>query len=70
MRAGDEVTLTRAASVQFAGERRIRFRVIREEPANTDGWVWLDGYQLDGQGEAVERRRVFVRLAGLPAVRQ
>ncbi|QOC91960.1 hypothetical protein [Micromonospora craniellae] len=30
-----------------------------------DGWIWLEGYQLDAKGNAVERRAVFVRIAGL-----
>jgi len=66
MRAGDVILLSRAASPQFVTP--IGFRVIREEPATTaedDGWVWLDGYQLDDQGEAVERRSVFVQRTGV-----
>ncbi|MFD0819345.1 hypothetical protein [Micromonospora zhanjiangensis] len=30
-----------------------------------DGWVWLTGYELDAEGNAVERREVYVQLAGL-----
>lgn len=45
------------------------FRVIRvldwECP---DGWAWVDGYQLDSAGEAVERRSIYVQLRGLQRV--
>jgi hypothetical protein len=29
------------------------------------GWTWLDGYQLDAGGDAVERRSIFVQIDGL-----
>jgi hypothetical protein len=42
------------------------FRVIRVHDWQTyDGWAWLDGYELDSTGEAVERRSIFVELDGL-----
>jgi hypothetical protein len=28
-------------------------------------WCWVDGYQLNTQGEAIERRSLFVQIAGL-----
>ncbi|OZV82600.1 hypothetical protein CA850_09585 [Micromonospora echinospora] len=63
-RAGDLVLVTRAASVQFVTP--IMFRVIRVlDRATFDGWVWLDGYQLDRKGEALTRRSIFVQPAGL-----
>lgn len=66
-RPGDVLRLTTAASVQFS--RPLMFRVIRvQDWICADGWAWLDGYQLDTAGEAVERRSVFVRLAGLQRV--
>jgi hypothetical protein len=44
------------------------FRVIRVHDWPTySGWVWLDGYELNGAGDAVERRSIFVQLAGLQA---
>lgn len=56
--------VTRTASAQFAVP--IMFRVIRRLDWPTyQGWVWLDGYQLDSTGDAVERRSIFVRLDGL-----
>lgn len=42
------------------------FRVIRVHDWQVpDGWAWLDGYQLDAAGDAVERRSIFVQLRGL-----
>ena len=64
VRSGDILHVTRAASVQFAVP--ILFRVIRVHDWPTyEGWVWLDGYQLNSQGDAVERRSIFVRVSGL-----
>ncbi|WP_438871522.1 hypothetical protein [Paractinoplanes lichenicola] len=58
------MSLTQAASVQFAAP--VLFRVIRVHDRPTyEGWVWLDGYELDGAGAAVQRRSVFVQLSGL-----
>ncbi|KWV34238.1 hypothetical protein [Micromonospora rifamycinica] len=64
MRAGDAFDVTRSASVQFL--RPIRFRLIRVLDWPTyDGWVWLDGYQLNAKGDAVSRRKIFVQKDGL-----
>ncbi|MFF0099801.1 hypothetical protein ACFYO8_10745 [Micromonospora sp. NPDC005257] len=42
------------------------FRLIRVLPYVTyDGWAWLDGYQLNEKGDAVERREIFVQPARL-----
>lgn len=63
-RSGEVVRLTRAASVQFATP--LLFRVIRVHDWITyDGWAWLDGYQLNSSGEAVDRRSVFVKVDGI-----
>lgn len=63
-RSGDVLRVTKAASVQFA--QPLLFRVIRVHEWSTyDGWAWLDGYQLNTAGDAVERRSIFVRLKGL-----
>lgn len=63
-RSGDVLRVTRAASVQFA--EPMMFRVIRVHDWQTyDGWTWLDGYQLDSGGDAVERRSIFVQIDGL-----
>jgi hypothetical protein len=62
--AGQVLHITSAASVQFSTP--ILFRVIRchDWPTYT-GWVWIDGYQLNTAGDAVERRSIFVQLGGL-----
>lgn len=65
--AGEVLRITRAASAQFAAP--MLFRVIRPHDWPTyRGWVWLDGYQLDAAGDAVERRSIFVRVDGLRTV--
>ncbi|HTJ38690.1 MAG TPA: hypothetical protein VL738_36130 [Dactylosporangium sp.] len=63
-RTGDVLRVTKTASVQFA--QPILFRVIRVHDWQTyDGWIWLDGYQLNAAGDAVDRRTIFVQLLGL-----
>jgi hypothetical protein len=63
-RSGDVLNVTRAASVQFL--RPISFRVIRVLDRPTyDGWLWLDGYELNAAGDAVNRRSIFVQQDGL-----
>ena len=63
-RSGDVLRVTKAASVQFS--QPLLFRVIRVHYWKTyDGWAWLDGYQLNAAGDAVERRSIFVQLSGL-----
>ena len=70
VRPGDVLRLDSAASVQFADDRAITFRVIRvDERPTYEGWVWLTGYELDPSGAAVERREVFVQVAGLRPAR-
>jgi hypothetical protein len=42
------------------------FRVIRVHDWSTyDGWAWLDGYELNSSGDAVDRRSIFVQVGGL-----
>ncbi len=66
-RSGDVLHITRAASVQFV--EPMLFRVIRVHDWSTyDGWVWLDGYELNPAGDAIERRSIFVMIAGLRQV--
>ena len=63
-RSGDVLRITRAASVQFI--EPLHFRVIRVLDWPTySGWVWLDGYELNALGDAVERRSIFVLVSGL-----
>jgi hypothetical protein len=65
--SGDVLQVARAASVQFAVP--MLFRVIRVHDWPTyDGWLWLDGYELNSAGDAVERRCIFVQLSGLRQV--
>ncbi|MDG4797130.1 hypothetical protein [Micromonospora sp. WMMD1082] len=64
LRAGDLLRVGPEASVQFF--RPILFRVIRVLDRTTyDGWIWLEGYELNPAGEAVNRRAIFVQPAGL-----
>lgn len=66
-RSGDVIQVTKAASVQFASP--MLFRVIRVHDWPTyEGWVWLDGYELNAAGDAVERRSIFVQVNGLRSV--
>lgn len=67
LRAGDVLVLDRRASVQFAA-RPIAVRLIRvheDRPISMgadEGWSWLDVYELAPDGEAVERRSIFVNV--------
>jgi hypothetical protein len=66
-RSGDVIHVSKAASVQFAAP--MVFRVIRVHDWPTyEGWIWLDGYELNGSGDAVERRSIFVQVSGLRAM--
>lgn len=66
-RSGDVIHVTKAASVQFAAP--MLFRVIRVHDWPTyEGWIWLDGYELNPAGDAVERRSIFVQVSGLRQV--
>lgn len=65
-RPGDVLQVGAAASVQFQGERALTFRVIRVDTRITyDGWLWIDGYVLGPDGDAIDRRVIFVKHAGL-----
>ncbi|MDG4762986.1 hypothetical protein O7632_02495 [Solwaraspora sp. WMMD406] len=67
-RSGDVLHVTRSASVQFI--EPLLFRVIRVHDWPTyHGWVWLDGYELNAVGEAVDRRSIFVQINGLRRLR-
>ncbi|GAB3950430.1 hypothetical protein GCM10027614_50860 [Micromonospora vulcania] len=64
-KGGDLLHITQAASVQFS--RPFLFRLIRvlEDRITYDGWLWIEGYELDARGEAVARRELFVQPSGL-----
>lgn len=63
-KTGDVLRVTKTASVQFV--QPMLFRVIRVHDWQTyEGWAWLDGYQLNATGDAIERRSIFVQIQGL-----
>nr|WP_256095776.1 hypothetical protein [Micromonospora carbonacea] len=54
------------ASPQFGGDRSLMLRLVSVSDQPTyHGWCWVTGYQLDGRGDAVARREVYVLRAGL-----
>ncbi|WP_194823043.1 hypothetical protein [Micromonospora sp. S-DT3-3-22] len=65
LRAGALVQVTRKASPQFVKPILFRLIRVRTEWITYDGWAWLDGYQIDARGDAVARRSIYVRPAGL-----
>src|SRR5437899_962972 len=66
---GDVVYIGPRASVQFSAQSAITVRVIHVNEGPTyDGWCWLERYQLDANGDAIERREIFVQSAGLVRV--
>ena len=69
-RSGDVLHVSREASVQFA--EPLLFRVIRVHDWPTyDGWIWLDGYELNKAGDAVERvMELVLRRRGLRRPRE
>lgn len=63
---GDLLVIDGRASVQFAGERALTFRIVSVSDQPTyEGWVWLTGYVLDRRDDAVAKREIFVQLSGL-----
>ena len=63
--------LGRPASPQFSDERPTLVRFIRfhDWVPGYDDWAWIDCYGLSDDGvTAVERRSLFVRLAGVRAI--
>ncbi|WP_431895305.1 hypothetical protein [Micromonospora haikouensis] len=66
LRPGAVLRLDGCASPQFGGERTLMLRLVSVSDQPTyAGWVWLTGYQLDGRGDAVARREVYVQRGGL-----
>lgn len=63
-RGGEVLRLTRAASPQFNEPISIRVIRVMQWPTYT-GWKWIEAYELDSVGEAVDKRMFFVRLDGL-----
>ncbi|RAO07825.1 hypothetical protein [Micromonospora noduli] len=63
---GDLLVIDGRASVQFAGDRALTFRVVSVCDRPTyEGWVWLTGYVINRRGNATAKREIFVQLAGL-----
>ncbi|MGC4805951.1 hypothetical protein [Micromonospora sp. DT233] len=63
---GDLLRVDGCASVQFAGDRALTFRVVSVPDRPTyQGWIWLTGYVLDHRGLATDKREIYVQLAGL-----
>lgn len=63
---GDLLVIDGRASVQFAGDRALTFRVVSVCDRPTyEGWVWVTGYVLNRRGNATAKREIFVQLAGL-----
>ncbi|TCB98110.1 hypothetical protein E0H26_10405 [Micromonospora zingiberis] len=60
--------LTCEASPQFS--KPITVRLIRERTDRHTycGWTWIEVYQLDARGNAVDRRELYVRPDGLRPV--
>ncbi|MFF0171567.1 hypothetical protein ACWD6L_03965 [Micromonospora profundi] len=66
LKPGSLLLIGEECSVQFAGERALRLRLVSVDARPTyPGWVWLTGYALDGKGLAVDRREVYVQLSGV-----
>jgi hypothetical protein len=63
--SGDVLHLTRSASPQFV--RPITVRVIRvlTDWHTYHGWCWIDVYELNARGDAVDRRSLYVRREGV-----
>ncbi|MEK8109491.1 hypothetical protein NKG94_42855 [Micromonospora sp. M12] len=65
LKPGVLLLIGEACSVQFAGDRAVRLRLVSVDPRPTyHGWVWLTGYVLNGKGVAVDKREVFVQRTG------
>jgi hypothetical protein len=70
LKPGDLLLIGEACSVQFAGDRALRLRLVSVDPRPTyHGWVWLTGYVLNDKGLATDKREVFVQQAGVRMLR-
>lgn len=66
LKPGNVVRIGARASVQFGAGREITMRITKVQDWPTyHGWCWLTGYVLDHNGEATDRRDVFVQCAGI-----
>jgi hypothetical protein len=65
LKPGTVVRVGRAANFRYLA-RSVRIRLVRvEREPTSEELVWIDGYVLDETDEAIERRQLIVRLAGL-----
>lgn len=70
LKPGDLLLIGEACSVQFAGDRALRLRLVSVDRRPTyQGWVWLTGYVVNDKGVAVDKREVFVQQAGVRVLR-
>ncbi|MEV4765946.1 hypothetical protein AB0J89_25315 [Micromonospora chokoriensis] len=66
---GDLLVIDGRASVQFAGDRSLTFRVVSVCDRPTyEGWVWLTGYVINRRGDATAKREIYVQSAALHRV--
>jgi hypothetical protein len=66
---GDVILIGPTAGAQFAGGRHLIMRVSKITASKSwDGMAWIDGYVLNPQGVATERREVYVQVNGLRPV--
>ncbi|MFI6160413.1 hypothetical protein ACIA59_10735 [Micromonospora haikouensis] len=66
LRPGAILLVDGCASVQFGGDRTMMLRLTSLPDLPTyHGWIWLAGYQLDGRGDAVAKRELYVQRGGL-----
>lgn len=61
---GDVVLLDVRAAEEFAAHP-IVYSVTDVRPGS-NGWAWLDGYELDSNGKARNRRAVYVNTERIP----
>jgi hypothetical protein len=70
LRAGMVLHVTQAASPQFVKPIFFRLIRVRKDWTTYQGWIWLEGYELDAYGDAVTQRSIYVQPAGLTVQRQ
>lgn len=58
--SGDVVLLDSRAAAAFAAHPMVYLAERVESDHDRPGWAWLDGYELDSTGKALDRREVYV----------
>lgn len=65
LQPGVVLIINQRASIQFQ-KKPFLFRLIGiERHDHLSEWIWLEGYQLKTNGDAVEKRLIYVKIAGL-----